>query len=264
LAATGATVVRLALMWVSQKFIYGLQQDLSMAVFARALRQPYIHYLRRNSSELISSQQKIATVVGGILTPVIQAMSAAVMAFTMTVFLFLLNPGAAFIAAASIALTYLAISLYARHKSKTLADGLSAVHAARIQMIQETLGGIRDINLDQSQAVFEARLLKIEDGYRRMVNVATLVSSAPRLLIEGVAIILVAVMAAWFSRQQGGVLAALPVLGALALGAQRMLPMIQVIYLGYSQYSLYSGNIKDLVILPSLMLASTMAKGAMR
>ena len=248
-AAIGATCVRLLLTWVSQKFIYGLQQDLSLAIFARALRQPYVHFLRQNSSVLLSSQQQVSIVVGGILTPIMQGLSSFVMAFAMTAFLVLLSPGAAFVAAASISATYLMISLYARSQSKIMSHGLSAVYAARIQTMQETLGGIRDINLDQSQSVFEARLLGIENNFRRMTTVANFISMAPRLVVEGVAIVLVAVMAAWFSLQPGGVLAALPVLGALALGAQRMLPMIQTIYLGYTQYSLYSGNIADLITL---------------
>ena len=248
-AAIGATCVRLLLTWVSQKFIYGLQQDLSLAIFARALRQPYVHFLRQNSSVLLSSQQQVSIVVGGILTPIMQGLSSFVMAFAMTAFLVLLSPGAAFVAAASISATYLMISLYARSQSKIMSHGLSAVYAARIQTMQETLGGIRDINLDQSQSVFEARLLGIENTFRRMTTVANFISMAPRLVVEGVAIVLVAFMAAWFSLQPGGVLAALPVLGALALGAQRMLPMIQTIYLGYTQYALYSGNIADLVTL---------------
>ena len=248
-AAVGATFVRLALLWASQKFVFGLQQDLALKIFARTLRQPYIHYLRQNSSVLISSQQKIAVVVGSILIPVMQAMSSLFMATAMTVFLFLLDPAAAFIAAGAISATYLLITLYARHKSRAMSQDLAAIHAARVQTIQETLGGIRDINLDQSQSVFEARLLAIEDKYRRMVGVANFISMAPRLLVEGVAIVLVAAMAAWFSLRPGGVMGALPVLGTLALGAQRTLPMVQTIYQGYVQYSLYAGNVADLVSL---------------
>jgi ABC-type bacteriocin/lantibiotic exporter with double-glycine peptidase domain len=247
IAAIGATLIRLLLMWASQKFVFGLQQDLSLAVFGRGLRQPYIQYLRQNSSVLISSQQKISVVVGGILTPLMQALTSVVMASFISIFLFILDPRATSVAAASIGITYFLITLYTRAQSRVMSAGLSEVHGARIQMMQETLGGIRDINLDQSQPVFEVRLLEIENNYRRLALIANLLSSAPRLMVEGVAIVLVAVMAGYFSLQPGGVLGALPVLGALALGAQRMLPMIQMIYLGYAQYSLYSGNLTDLV-----------------
>lgn len=248
-AAVTATLVRMALMWATQKFIFGLQQDLSLEIFRRALRQPYIHYVRQNSSVFLASQQKIAIVVGAVLTPLIQALTSGVMAFCMTLFLFMLNPAAASVAAASIGVTYLAITLYARRQAHLMSEGLAGVHSARLQTMQEMLGGIRDINLDQSQPVFEARLLAIEDSYRRMVGIAYFISSAPKLLVEGVAIILVAVMAAWFSLQPGGVLGALPVLGALALGAQRMLPMVQMVYQGYAQYSMYAGNVTDVIAL---------------
>jgi ATP-binding cassette subfamily B protein len=246
-AAIVATVVRMALMWVTQKFIYGIQQDITLEVFERGLRRPYSWYLQQNSSVLISSQQKIAVVFGSIVTPVIQALSSAVMALSMTFFLFVLDPGAALVASGTVGITYGIISFYTRRRSREMADGLSGVYTDRVQTMQETLGGIRDINLDQSQGVFVARLRHIEDNYRYLVGVATFLSTAPRLLVEGVAIVLVAAMAAWFSVQPGGVLGAIPVLGALALGAQRMLPMIQMIYQGWAQYSLYKGNLGDLV-----------------
>ena len=248
-AAIGATAIRLMLTWASQKFTYGLQQDLTMEIFGRALRQPYSWYLKQNSSVLISSQNKVGVVIGIIVTPLLQGFTSAVMASFMIVFLFALDPKAALIAAVSVGGTYLGITLFARPRMERMAIGLSSVYEARVRTMQETLGGIRDINLDQSQAVFEERLRRIEDGFRRVASASNLLASAPRLLIEGIAIILVAVLAAWFSLQPGGVIGAIPVLGALALGAQRMLPMIQLIYIGWANYSVYSGTLFDIIAL---------------
>lgn len=246
-AAIFATVARIALMWVSQRFVFGIQRDLLLRIFGRALRQPYSWYLQQNSSVLIASQTKIAIVIGNLVTPLIQALSALAMAVSLSVFLFILNPSAALIAGLSIGLAYVGMGYYARRRAKTVTSGLASVHAARIQILQEALGGIRDINLDRSQSVFETRLLGIEDHYRQLAGIANFLQFAPRLIIEGLAIILIAIIAVWYSVQPGGALAAIPVLGALALGAQRMLPMVQMIYQGFSGSTLYAANLADVI-----------------
>ena len=246
-AAIGSIVVRIALLWAQQKFTLGLYQDLILRIFARSLRQPYAWYLKQNSSDVLASSQLLSTVVLGVVNPLLQAFSSGLMALAMTAFLIYLDPRAALIAGAVIGATYFLISRATRRRSAQISEVLAGVHSRRVQTLQETLGGIRDINLDQSQSVFEDRMYQVEDRCRRVMLVANMLSSAPRVLVEGIAIVLIAVMAAWYSRQPGGIIGALPVLGALALGAQRMLPMIQIVYQSWTSYAVYSGTVGHIV-----------------
>ncbi|MCA1653694.1 MAG: ABC transporter ATP-binding protein [Sphingomicrobium sp.] len=246
-AAIVATLVRLAMSWVSQKFVYGLQQDLVMRIYGRALRQPYGWYVRQNSSVLLSGLDKIYLVTVGVVSPLLLALTSAVMAMCVIAFLILIDPVTALIAASIIGAIYLAISFYSQGTIRVASERLARARTLRIKAMQETLGGIRDIILDQSQPVFEAKLTTVEDEQRRMLVVVNFLALAPRLIVEGGAIVLLAAIAAWFSLQPGGVLGAVPVLGALALGAQRLLPMIQAIYLGWNGYSVHTGSLADVV-----------------
>ena len=248
-ASLAATLVRLMTSWVSQKFIYGLKQDLVMKVFGRALRQPYGWYLRQNSSELIAGVEKIFVVTVGIVSPLLLAATAGFMATCVTIFLFFIDPVTALIAAVTIGVIYLGISLYSRESIRSASEELAQAGTLRVKALQETLGGIRDIILDQSQNVFELRLLDIENRQRKLMVQVNFLGQAPRLLVEGGAIILLAVIASWFSLQPGGVLAAIPVLGALGLGAQRLLPMVQTVYLGWNNFGIHSGSLFDVVAL---------------
>ncbi|WP_309611041.1 ABC transporter ATP-binding protein [Sphingomonas sp.] len=248
-AALAATLVRLALSWVSQHFIYGLQQDLVMTIYGRALRQPYSWYVRQNSSVLVAGLDKIYLVAVGVVSPLLLAVTSAVMALCITIFLFLIDPAMALIAATTIGVIYLLISFYSRTTIRNASERLASTRTARIKAMQETLGGIRDIILDQSQPVFETRLAAIENDQRRHLIITNFLALAPRLIVEGGAIILLAVIAAWSSRQPGGVIDAVPKLGALALGAQRLLPMIQSVYLGWAGYSMNAHHLADVLAL---------------
>ncbi|MEQ7872927.1 ABC transporter ATP-binding protein [Sphingomonas sp. ASV193] len=247
IAAVAATVVRFALNWASFKFVYGLEQDLALTIFGRTLRQPYGWYLKQNSSALISGQDQIRMVVSTVLNPLMLSATSALMAAAMGIFLFLLNPGAALIAIVTIGGTYALISFAARRKVAAISGAIGGSYEARVRILQESVGGIRDIILDRSEAVFERRLLEVEDNFRRMTIVGNMIQIGPRLLVEGVAIVLVAALALWFSLQPNGLVGALPVLGAMALGAQRMLPMVQQIYVGISNFGLYGGSVDNVL-----------------
>jgi ATP-binding cassette subfamily B protein len=102
--------------------------------------------------------------------------------------------------------------------------------------IQEVLGGIRDVLIDGTQSVY-SKLYK--DAFIPMQTAFAsnqVVASSPRFGVEALGMVLIAGLAymlAAASGTVGGVTHAIPILGALALGAQRLLPVLQQIYNAY-------------------------------
>ncbi len=246
-AAIASTVLRLLLTWVTQKFVYGLQHDLVMRIYGRAIRPPYDWYVRQNSSVIVSGLEKVHVVIAGVISPALLAVTSAVIAVCITLFLLLLDPLTAIIAASSLGILYIGMSLLSNRTMNNVSVGLAHARTERVKTMQESLGGIRDILIDHSQHLFERKLRKQESIFGQLLVVGVFLQNAPRVLVEGATIILVAVIAVWFSLQPGGVPAAIPVLGALALGAQRLLPLIQAIYFGWASYSIHGGSLNDIV-----------------
>ncbi len=261
-SAVVATVIRLLLTWTSSQFAFGLMQDLVMTVFKRSLHQPYSWYVQQNSSAIVSSLDKISLVIFSVISPGIQAATSAITAVCLVGFLFMLNPFVALVAAISLGLVYGVLSLVSSRTLRRVSEELAFLRTARIQAVQESLGGIRDILLDQSQAVVQEKLNRIEDRVRQDLTISGFIQLAPRPVIEGAAVILVALFAVWFSIQPGGLLAAVPTLGAIAIGAQRLMPMAQSVYLGWAGYSTHADSIGDLVALLDMPQESDAPEGA--
>jgi ATP-binding cassette subfamily B protein len=146
-------------------------------------------------------------------------------------------------------LIYVVITIATRRLLVAISQRSAAIRTARVKLLQESLGGIRDIILDHSHVVFERKHAGYENEMRRLQILAHFISASPRFVVEGAGIILVALLSIYFSWQPGGILAALPVLGALALGAQRLLPLLQAMYLGWASYSIHAHNLHDVVAL---------------
>ncbi|MGE5721304.1 MAG: ABC transporter ATP-binding protein, partial [Sphingomonadales bacterium] len=248
-AAVAAAVLRLMLNWVTQKLVFGLQHDVTMRVYGRVIRQRYEQFVRQNSSVVLAGMEKVYFVTIGVIFPIIAAATSAGIALCIIVFLFFIDPLTAAVASASMGLLYVAITLTTRRISMHVSRRSSVLRTERIKLIQESLGGLRDIILDHSEAVFERKLESYDNEMRRLQIIAAFISNAPRFIVEGCGIVLVALLSIYFSMKPGGVVAALPVLGALALGAQRLLPLLQQIYVGWANYSIHSHNMRDVVAL---------------
>lgn len=230
-----ATVIRLALIWVSQKFVLLLAHDMAVRIYDRLLHQGYAYHVRRNTSEVIDGIEKVQTIAFGLLLPGMNAVTSAFIAFLIVLLLVIIDPWTAMIAGGTIGVVYVAISHGTRRILLSKGSMIAAGSAARVKQLQEGLGGIRDILVEHSQPTFIEEFTQIDNRYRRAQAVNFFIGSSPRILVEAVGILLIASLAYYMTGQPGGIMAAIPVLGTLAIGAQRLLPLLQIAFFGWSQ-----------------------------
>ena len=254
-AAIGAACVRLLLNWKTQRLAMETGHWIASEIHRRVLLQSYSYHVNSHSSSLISALQKVQDLVWGVLLPALQGLSAALMAALILTGLVWLDAWAALAAALLFGLIYAVVSLLLRRRFKRYSAILSEAYDERVRMLQETLGAIRDIIIDGSQPV-HLRAFRASD--RRLSSARVRVSffgTAPRFIIEAFGLVALSLLAALLSFRTGGVLAALPLLGALALGAQRLLPLFQQIYQSWSTLTGYRNVISDLNALLALPAA---------
>jgi ATP-binding cassette subfamily B protein len=100
----------------------------------------------------------------------------------------------------------------------------------RLKTLQEGLGGIRDILLGAYQSTYIEIYRQADLSYRRADGSSNIIALSPRHAVEALSMVLVVILAFIVSRQPGGIVAAVGVIGALVVGAQRLLPALQQIY----------------------------------
>jgi len=108
-----------------------------------------------------------------------------------------------------------------------------------IKLIQEGLGGIRDILIDGTQEVYCKAYRQSDSRLRFAQGSIAFISSSPRYVMEALGMVLIAILAYCLAQQIDGVTKTIPILGALALGAQRLLPALQQ---SYNSWSIIQGS----------------------
>ena len=245
--AVVSAILRLLLSWVTYKFVFATAHDLGVKLYERMLHQPYAYHVMRNTSHTIAGLEKVQHVLAYVLLPLMLSLTAAGVAVFVIAALILLEPTIAIGASFLFAIIYAAVSLVTKRRLAANSAIIAELLRARVQTVQEGLGGIRDVILDRSQPIFVAKFDAIEAKFRRTQAVNYFVSASPRFVVEASSIILIALLAFYVSGRPGGIVAALPMLGAMAVGAQRLLPLIQQVYSGWSQISGSRAIVSDVV-----------------
>jgi len=263
-ATLAAAAARVTILWITQGFVVAFGHDIGTAIFNRMLRQPYSFYVTRNPSELLASVEKVHVLIFGTLMPLMQGVTASLIALAIVALLFAIDPFTALIAAASVGSLYAAVSAMTQPRLKANSRVLAETGTARMQAIQEGLGGIRDILLGHSQRIFEESFERLDWRYRRAQTYNIFFAGMPRYLVEAAGVVLIVLLALSMSYRPGGIVAAIPMLGALALGAQRLLPLIQQSYVGWSNFAGNAGVMADVLALMEAPVVASAPRGADR
>jgi ABC-type bacteriocin/lantibiotic exporter with double-glycine peptidase domain len=229
-AALIAGALRLLLLWFSVRLANATGADLSVEVYRRTLYQPYDVHVGRSSSEIISGMtQKVGTATGVLISLAGVVTSAALLA-AILVTLLVIDPIVATGAMLSFGAGYGVIAWRTRHRLVRNSQCIAQEQTTVVKALQEGLGAIREVLLDGTQRVYTGMYAKAVRTLYQATGGNTYMSQAPRYAIETLALVLVATLVYSLSRRATNVSEALPVMGALALGAQRLLPLLQQLY----------------------------------
>jgi ATP-binding cassette, subfamily B, bacterial PglK len=253
-----AGLIRLLLLYVMMRLSYATGSDLSINIYRRTLYQDYTTHIARNSSELINSIiTKTNIVIGGVITPILNFISSIIIAVAIVVLLSIINITVAFSAAIGLGVFYLIIIRYTKKQLLENSSIISGQSTQMVKSLQEGLGGIRDVLINGSQKFYCNLYLKADLPFRRASGNNKFISASPRYAMEAIGIVLITVIAFNMSLNEEGLNTTIPILGSLALGAQRLLPALQLAYGSYTQLKGSHSSLGDILDLLNQPLQQT-------
>lgn len=231
LATLSAGLFRLLFIWYQTRLGHAVGADLSIEIYRRTLYQPYSVHILRNSSDVISGIiNKANGVVNGILIPVLIIFNAVFMIIIILSTLLFIQPMLTLILFGVLGCTYVVVTLIVRKRLEQDSMHISIESNKVIKVLQEGLGGIRDVLIDGTQSKY-CDVYQIADRRMRKATASVqIISSCPRYIIEAFGMIILAVIAYTYVSNSNDLTSVIPALSVLVIGAQRLLPVLQQIY----------------------------------
>jgi len=250
MAAIFSAGLRLLTLWVQTRFCYSIGADLSAQIYKNSLYQSYSVHVSRNSSEYISTiVAKTTASTSFAILPVLNILSSGFVLLAVTITLIAIQPFVALSALFVFGSLYGLVILVTRNKLDIDSKKISHEQDQVIKILQEGFGSIRDILVSNTQEVYLRSYRTSFSSLQKAWANVEIIKGTPRYVIEALGIIAIALLALHFSTQPNGMVSAIPILGAMALGAQRILPILQLIYSSLSSLRAGFSSLLDVIIM---------------
>ena len=208
---------------------------ISTQVYNNTIQQPYNFHINRNTSELISSvMEDTRQLYLNIIMPLILVISNSFLMIAILLGLTVANWQLSSIGFCSIGIVYLVIYKFKNSVLRQNSTILVQSSQKQIKIVQESLGGIREVLIEKNQKFFQDKYLEADAEYRQATASNVFIATTPRYVIETIAVVLV-VCLALFLNEDGDFRQTIPLLSAIVFASNRILPLLQQQFIAISK-----------------------------
>ncbi len=243
-----SAILRVYLLYSQTHLCHQIGSDIACKIFFNVLHKPYSFYIKHNSSEIIANiVTKSNHLVYSALLPGITLIISSVLTFSILAVLICLNPLIAFGCFFSFSALYGFFIYFIRRKLESSGNLIANQSANSVKIIQESLGGIRDILLDGVQIHAYNSFRNTDSTLKKAYASLFILNNTPRFIVEAFGITLIVFILYFFSGETETFSSSLPMIGALALAAQRLVPLLQQAYSSWASIGGFQASLRDIL-----------------
>lgn len=213
------------LSWKQSKFTFGFQTELSKKLFSKYLKQPYYIHLQKNSGHLIRNiQTEVSVFINSVVTPCLYLSGEILVVFGLFAILLLVEPMGTIIMLSTLIFLATRFNKYTKNhishwaKQRIFHDGL------RFQQLHQGLGGVKETKLYGREQDFIDKYAIYTNKSMECMQRQQFIIQLPRLWLELLVIIGLAILVGNMILQQKPISSLLPILGLFTFGAFRLAP----------------------------------------
>ena len=243
-----AAIIKLITIWINGRYAAAVGSEISIKSFSNNLMQPYFVHIERKTSQIITTSTSYLNATVLVLHQTLWLISNTVISILILIGLFTINSKIALILFSVFGTAYLLLMSKVKNRLKGNSNFIALANQKQVKYIQEGFGSIRDIILDKSYKNFIDIYKNIDEKMRIRNADSIFLSIYPRNILEVVGLIfLVSIAILMYLTNQSNINEVLPLLGAFALGAQRLLPAMQQSYNSWATINAYSSEISCVI-----------------
>jgi ATP-binding cassette, subfamily B, bacterial PglK len=229
-----AGAIRLVLLWVTIRLGNSIGADISVDIYRRTLYQPYKVHVARNTSEVVSGITQKVGVATSVLISLVTVLTMSMLFITIIGALVYSEPVITFCAIFGFGGSYGVFAWRSKRRLLINGDLVASNQTSIVKALQEGLGSIRDVLLGGTQHLYCHNYQISVQSLQKALSENAFINQSPRYLMESLGLVLISVLVLVLNYSSNNIVSMLPILGMLALGAQRLLPIMQQLYGNWS------------------------------
>ncbi len=247
ICVSAAGMLRLITIFTINYLSAAIGSDLSKKAYRLSLYQPYDIHIKRNSSAIISSIVSNTDRIISVIVSILNLTSAIVIGLALIFSLFIINWLLSVLIATIFISLYLLLGIFLKKRLRKVSKSRAGLTKLQTKALQEGLGSIRDIILDNSQDLY-VKIFSANDKPLRFISAKSdFIASSPRYIFELLTLYVIMVISYFYSSLYGLTNNFLPLLGSIILGLQRLLPAFQIGYASWVNITTNTNSVFDLL-----------------
>lgn len=232
--------LRFYLVRKSIKFNLNIGGDLGVKIYKNTLYQTYEEHTLLNSSVVISGiVEKVNSVVSNIFSPVLTIFTSLVMLIGVVSIMIYVNAAISIAVLLGFSTIYFLTLSINKKRLVGLGTVLDREKILLVKSLQEGFGGIREVIIDGTQDIYSGIFHSADLKIRRAQAQVDIIATIPKFIVETAAISLI-VLVSYYMQFGENFQEIVPIMGMFAISGQRLMPLLQQIYVSIA--SIKSGN----------------------
>lgn len=246
------TLIRIINLWLNTKFRISFLNYISNKVYRKILNQEYYFFINKNSSELltdlISNIEKTNFFFENLLT----LTTSSILSLSIILSLIKLNFFVTFFSVIFFTLIYTFLGIFINKRVEKYSKYELKSNYDLVRVIQDSLNAIKEIIVSNNQEFYLNYFKKHSINLRRYQGNIGFITTFPRYLFEGVGFFFLGLSGYVIYLNFNDSSNIIALLGAFALGAQKLLPTMQSSYKSWSLLYFYNEPLEKILHLISL------------
>ncbi|CAK6687431.1 ABC transporter ATP-binding protein [Synechococcus sp. CBW1107] len=268
LAVSISGALRLFNLWFTGRISAFVGAELGKVAYTKLIHQPYKYHLTNNSSESVSILSNHLARTVSALNAFLVLVTSIIISAGILLGLIIFEWKIAIIASIVILPIYFIVSRIVKMRLVSNSYNTTLNAEKIVKIIQEAIGGIRDVIIDGTQSYFIANFEQNDLRQRKLGAENVFLSSFPRYMLEIIGMILVAIMGMllYINSDNPNSTATISTLGVIALASQRLLPSLQLSYQSWSEIKFSNSHlisVLDIIRMPAYKIKKNVGLSSM-
>ena len=222
--------------YVQSRFVLMLEYSIGRRLLEGYLSQPYSWFLSRNSADLGKTiLSEVSNVIGNVMTPLMTLMAQSMVALALVSLLIFVDPRLAFSVSLVLMLSYACIFGVVNGWLKRLGQARVVANKERFAALGEAFSAPKEVKLGGLEQVYIQRFANPAKIYVKAQAAVQVIAQLPRFALEAVAFGGMLVLVLYLMVERGSFATALPIVALYAFSGYRLMPVLQQIYVAFTQ-----------------------------
>ena len=222
--------------YVQSRFVLMLEYSIGRRLLEGYLSQPYSWFLSRNSADLGKTiLSEVSNVIGNVMTPLMTLTAQSMVALALVSLLIIVDPRLAFSVSLVLMLSYAGIFGVVNGWLKRLGQARVVANKERFAAVGEAFSAAKEVKLGGLEQVYIQRFANPAKIYVKAQAAVQVIAQLPRFALEAVAFGGMLVLVLYLMVERGSFATALPIVALYAFSGYRLMPVLQQIYVAFTQ-----------------------------